>query len=331
LQAQQSTDCCQFTSNRLDIYVFICIASVMVQGEIDEREFLLTDFGALASPRMLPGASIYMPATVLGSLAGARSVPVKAEHANGTSHAAVAAAGADSTSDGPSAMSVELPQHLSPLAALAAAAAAAPRIQKPPLVPGSLNRRGGLILQGLQSPLPMMNLGPPGPQTPITQAMGSVSWLRGLARGLTVEPSTALQRYMEAAGAEAGPVLVERVKAAAEAVFMSDAGGDPMMCVGLQGLQHGLAQERQSEVGPNQVLGKHRVTAGRLLNQMSAVQSLYDLLCTTEHHKQSVCTTCQPPPMPSSFHHLCQVGCPVATVLLRVGLALVLLPLLLCG
>jgi hypothetical protein len=140
---------------------------------------------------------------------------------------------------------------LSPLAALAAGVSSTQQRQKPPLVPGSLQARraaGDFVLQGLQSPLPMMGLGPPGPQTPISQAMGSVSWLRNLAQGLTAEPSAALQRYMQAAGAEAGPVLVERVQAAAEAVFMSDASGEPVMAGGLQGLQHGLAQERQTEV-----------------------------------------------------------------------------------
>jgi hypothetical protein len=268
----------------LNLLLLTAFFSAMVQGEIDEREFLLTDFGALASPRTLPGASIHMPATALGSLPDARSLPVKAEHGNGTSHSAGAAAsaGADRTSRGPSAMSVELPQQLSPLAALAAAASAQQpqqqqqRIQKPPLVPGGLNRRGGLVLQGLQSPLPMMNLGPPGPQTPITQAMGSVSWLRGLARGLTVEPSAALQRYMEAAGAEAGPVLVDRVKAAAQAVFMSDAAGDPMMPGGLQGLQHGLAQERQSEVGSSHAgsLSVGQLSDGMLSHKWSAVANL---------------------------------------------------------
>lgn len=229
-----------------------------VQGEIDERDFLLTDFGGLASPRALPGAAIHMPA----------GRPVKAEAANGSCHAAAptAAAGAAAAAGAPSAdvsMAADTDrEQLSPLAALAAAATSQQRqqhaqhpqqhpqhhVQKPPLGPGGLARKGGLVLQGLQSPLPMMNLGPPGPATPISQAMGSVSWLRSLARGLPLEPSTALQRYMEAAGADAGRVLVERVNAAAAAVFMSDAAGDPVVAGGLQGLQHGLAQERQTEV-----------------------------------------------------------------------------------
>lgn len=219
------------------------------QGEIDEREFLLTDFGALASPRTLPGASIHMSATALGASADARSAIVKSETANGSSTHAGATATPFDAGSGPTAMAVEVPQQqLSPLAALAAAAAMQQQRQKPPLVPGGPNRRSGLVLQGLQSPLPTMNLGPPGPQTPITQAMSLASWLRGLTRSLTLEPSPALQRYMDAAGAEAGPVLVERVKAAAEAVFMSDGAGDPMLAGGLQGLQHGLAQERRTEV-----------------------------------------------------------------------------------
>jgi len=241
-----------------------------LQGEIDEREFLLTDFGALASPRALPGASILMPgAAAVGSGAGdSRTAPTKeqpsvsgssmhVQESDGAAGAAAAHSGAVHA------------QQLSPLAALAAAAASSQQQQqqqqqqrqahhqqqqqqhgqKPPLMPGGLARKAGLVLQGLQSPLPMMNLGPPGPATPISQAMGSVSWLRGLVRGLQVDPSPSLQRYMEAAGADAGPVLVERVKAAAAAVFMSDAAGDPVLSGGLQGLQHGLAQERQTEVG----------------------------------------------------------------------------------
>jgi hypothetical protein len=234
----------------------------------------MTDFGALASPRTLPGASIHnMPATALGSgslilsataAAGGCSSGPMHQAANGSSHTAAAAGTA---SDGPTDMVVaEQEQHhqqqpMSPLAALAEAATS-PQAQqllqqphpqqhyvhKPPLVPASFNRRGGLVLQGLQSPLPVMHLGPPGPATPISQAMGSVSWLRSLAQGMPLEPSPALQRYMAAAGADAGTVLVERVKGAAEAVFMSGAGGDPLAVGGLQGLQHGLAQERQGEV-----------------------------------------------------------------------------------
>lgn len=233
----------------------------LTQGEIDEREFLLTDFGGLASPRTLPGAAIHMPGSAVAGSADARSAAaaaaVKAEAANGDAHASTAAAAAGG-SGGPTTMSNEHPQQhvLSPLAALAAGMSSTQQHQqqqrqKPPLVPGSMQSRraGDFVLQGLQSPLPMMGLGPPGPQTPISQAMGSVSWLRSLAQGLTAEPSAALQRYMQAAGADAGPVLVERMQAAAEAVFMSDAAGDPVLTGGLQGLQHGLAQERQTQVG----------------------------------------------------------------------------------
>lgn len=235
----------------------------------------MTDFGALASPRTLPGASIHnMPATALGSgslilsstaAAGGSSSGPMHQAANGSSsHTAAAAVG--TAGDGPTDVVVQEQQQqqqpMSPLATLAEAATSPQaqlllqqphqqqqHVHKPPLVPASFNRRGGLVLQGLQSPLPVMHLGPPGPATPISQAMGSVSWLRSLAQGMTLEPSPALQRYMAAAGADAGTVLVERVKGAAEAVFMSGAGGDPMAVGGLQGLQHGLAQERQSEVG----------------------------------------------------------------------------------
>jgi hypothetical protein len=223
-----------------------------LQGEIDEREFLLTDFGALASPRTMPGAVIHMPATALGSTAGPDSHTVQlrplSESVNGSSHAA-AARSADTAAD-----RGHLQQQLSPLAALAAAATSEQQpqhVQKPPLGPNmARSKAGGLVLQGLQSPLPMMGLGPPVPATPISQAMGSVAWLRGLTRGISEQPSPALQRYMQAAGAEAGAVLVQKVKAAAEAVFMSDgASGEAGVVGGLQGLQHGLAQDRQTEVG----------------------------------------------------------------------------------
>lgn len=203
-----------------------------------------------------------MPGSAVAGSADARNAAaaaaVKTEAANGDAHASTAAATAGGSGGPTTTMSLVHPQQhvLSPLAALAAGVSSTQhhqqqQRQKPPLVPGSMQSRraGDFVLQGLQSPLPSMGLGPPGPQTPISQAMGSVSWLRSLAQGLTAEPSAALQRYMQAAGTDAGPVLVERVQAAAEAVFMSDAAGDPVLAGGLQGLQHGLAQERQTQVG----------------------------------------------------------------------------------
>jgi hypothetical protein len=194
---------------------------------------------------------IHMPATALGSAAGpdGHAVQLKPlfESANGSSYAA-----ASQAVDAAAAARGHPQQQLSPLAALAAAATAPQQpqhVQKPPLGPGmAKSKAGGLVLQGLQSPLPMMGLGPPVPATPISQAMGSVAWLRGLTRGVSEQPSAALQRYMQAAGADAGGVLVQKVRAAAEAVFMSDAPGHTTMVGGLQGLQHGLAQERHIEV-----------------------------------------------------------------------------------
>ncbi|KAF6261466.1 cyclin-like protein [Scenedesmus sp. NREL 46B-D3] len=60
-------------------------------------------------------------------------------------------------------------------------------------------------------------LGQPGPATPISQAMGSVAWLKGAVKGLALQPPAGVQRYKDAAGADAGRVLSERVAAAAAA------------------------------------------------------------------------------------------------------------------
>ncbi len=107
-------------------------------GEIDEREFLTTDFGALASPRAARGGG--------GSGAGAA--------ASGGVQASAA--------------------HL-----LAA---------RPPLAPGAA-AAGRKLAIGLQSPLPLMHLGPLGAATPISATMGAVSWLRNLTRELPAEVS----------------------------------------------------------------------------------------------------------------------------------------------
>lgn len=141
-------------------------------GEIDEREFLTTDFGALASPRAMLGAPP-QPAAAVPSPAPA--------HANGAPGA------------------------------------------KPPLAPpGALRRPLSL---GLQSPLPIMHLGPPAPATPITQAMGSVAWLRGVTKDAAPEPSAALRKLLAAAAPDAAEVLAARAAEAADAVFGPDASG----------------------------------------------------------------------------------------------------------
>ncbi|KIY99778.1 hypothetical protein MNEG_8180, partial [Monoraphidium neglectum] len=151
-------------------------------GEIDEREFLTTDFGALASPRGMIGGA--------GPVAAGGGATPSGAHANGfpTPGSAAAAGGGGG---GP---------HM---------------LAKPPLAPPSARRPLSL---GLQSPLPIMHLGPPAPATPITQAMGSVAWLRGLTADAAPEPSAALRQLLAAAGPDAGPVLVARVAEAADAV-----------------------------------------------------------------------------------------------------------------
>lgn len=253
------------------------------QGDIDEREFLHTDHGGLASPRAMPGAAIHnMPSAEfagaggsgggsggggggrddsMGAATGAKpGGGAMGGAVNGVHHfssgsgggggissiqgqlgpaqmaAAAAAAAASAGGGGGSSqrggggmmMCTGGEQPLSPLAALADAAAASdlhlhfaapahpqPPPQKPPLGPSGFKSRGaggggggggggGFVLQGLQSPLPIMGLGPPGPATPISQAMGSVAWLRGLVKSMGEGPSPGLQRYMEAAGPDAG-------------------------------------------------------------------------------------------------------------------------------
>jgi hypothetical protein len=199
-----------------------------VQGEIDERDFLLHDFGALASPRTLPGA---------------------------------ADAAAGSAASGPGTLS-SLAQAAFHAAAAAASSGGAhhPAGQKPPLAPGAGNAAAAgaaarrPLSIGLQSPLPLMQLGQPGPATPISQAMGSVAWLKGAVKELALQPPASVQCYMDAAGADAGRVLSERVAAAAAAVFLGGGGGGAAAAgaasrLGFPELQQGVAQERRDEVG----------------------------------------------------------------------------------
>jgi hypothetical protein len=98
-----------------------------------------------------------------------------------------------------------------------------------------------------------MQLGQPGPATPISQAMGSVAWLKSTVKELALQPPESVQRYMDAAGADAGRVLAERVAAAAAAVFLGGAGGaaaaGAASRLGFPELQQGVAQERRDEVG----------------------------------------------------------------------------------
>lgn len=162
-------------------------------GEIDEREFLTTDFGALASPRtMLGGAAA--PAPGAGAAAGATPAGTPSSHAGG---------------------------FAVPSPAMASGAAQG-LMAKPPLAPSAGLRRP--LALGLQSPLPIMHLGPPAPATPITQAMGSVSWLRGVTKDCGADPSAALQQLLASAGKDAGAVLVARVHASADAVFGAPGG-----------------------------------------------------------------------------------------------------------
>jgi hypothetical protein len=84
--------------------------------------------------------------------------------------------------------------------------------------------------------------------------MGSVAWLKGAVKELALQPPASVQRYMDAAGADAGRVLSERVAAAAAAVFLGGAGGAAAAAgaasrLGFPELQQGVAQERRDEVG----------------------------------------------------------------------------------
>jgi hypothetical protein len=223
--------------------VTFCCWFAAVQGEIDERDFLLQDFGALASPRTLPGA---------------------ADAAAALPHQAAAAAAAPGSAGGPGVLS-SLAQAASHAAAAAAGGGgggggshASQNPAKPPLAPGAGGAAGAArrpLSIGLQSPLPLMQLGQPGPATPISQAMGSVAWLKGAVKELALQPPASVQRYMDAAGADAGRVLSERVAAAAAAVFLGGAGGGAAAAAGAASrlgfpeLQQGVAQERRDEVG----------------------------------------------------------------------------------
>lgn len=142
-------------------------------------------------------------------------------------------------------------------AAGSAAAAAQPHSSKPPLAPhAARGGRSGITNVWLESPLPIMRLGNPGPATPITQTMGSVAWLRSVVKDLDLSPNTKITRYMTAAGSDAERVLIERVQAAAESVFLPNktaaaAAGVGSSSSGLKTvpeLQQHLAKERSEEV-----------------------------------------------------------------------------------
>ncbi|KAF8058436.1 RBR2 [Scenedesmus sp. PABB004] len=205
------------------------------QGEIDEREFLLNDYGALASPRTRPTTATAAPAQ-------AAALPAAAAPSSGSGGGSGGGSGAGSGSGAGGGGGAAALAAAGALAGLAAGGAG--NGAKPPLAPGGAARRP-IAVAGLQSPLPLMHLGPPHPATPISQAMGSVAWLRGLGKDAGVSPGAALQRYMAAAGADAGQLLVSRVQRAACAVFMADAppGG------GAGGDAGGAGGEAEAEAG----------------------------------------------------------------------------------
>ena len=144
------------------------------------------------------------------------------------------------------------------LSASAAAAAAASAAAVPAGATGG-GDGGGLLAGrklalGLQSPLPIMHLGPPGPATPVTQTMGSVSWLRTLTKDLPTGSPEQLCRILDAAGPDARQALCQKVEQAGLTVFgqpkgsaAGGAGGG-----GLAGnnyeLQDAVARERREEV-----------------------------------------------------------------------------------
>jgi hypothetical protein len=108
---------------------------------------------------------------------------------------------------------------------------------------------GRKLALGLQSPLPIMHLGPPGPATPVTQTMGSVSWLRALTKDLPSGPPEQLCRILDAAGRDARQALCQKVELAGLAVFgqpkgsaAGGAGGNSYE------LQDAVARERREEV-----------------------------------------------------------------------------------
>ncbi|WIA37774.1 hypothetical protein OEZ86_014644 [Tetradesmus obliquus] len=214
------------------------------QGEIDERDFLLHDFGGLASPRTLPGAdnaaAAALPHQAAAAAAAAAGGPgTLSSLAQAATHAAAAAAaGAGSSSASHSHPAQQQHPAKPPLAPPAAANAAAAAAARRPL---SI---------GLQSPLPLMQLGHPGPATPISQAMGSVAWLKNTVKELALQPPGTVQRIMDAAGADAGRILSERVAAAAAAVFLGGGVGAAAGAgsrLGFPELQQGVAQERRDE------------------------------------------------------------------------------------
>jgi hypothetical protein len=218
------------------------------QGEIDERSFLTADYAGLASPRA-GGVSAVVGVGVGG--------PAPLGAAAVTAGTGMGGSSTGAGTNGAAAMASLLGHQ----GAAAAASPAAPTPPggvmtiKPPLAPAGTMAQRALQL-GLSSPLPLMYLGPPGPATPISSALGAVAWLRSLLRDRGAEPGPGLRRLLEAAGGDAGAALLPRVQAAAAAVFAAEDGTagaaagvvvQPITGAAAGALQ-GVLLERSSEV-----------------------------------------------------------------------------------
>mmetsp|Transcript_9001 Transcript_9001/g.19330 ORF Transcript_9001/g.19330 Transcript_9001/m.19330 type:complete len:1231 (-) Transcript_9001:1802-5494(-) len=178
------------------------------QGEIDERDFLFTDYARLASPSVSPGSTYQAAMKKLQKLA-----PVKPG------------------------------MQLGPGSFFTSPAASAQQQQQQP----KLQQAAILTSLGLQSPLPMMSLGHGPASTPVSETMAAAAWLRSVLASSPAEPSPALERYFEGTCDERiASAIAKRAAEMTLAVFPDEKPSSSMM-MGFNMLQPSINAERRVE------------------------------------------------------------------------------------
>eukprot|EP00955_Chlamydomonas_euryale_P013108 141459-Chlamydomonas_euryale.AAC.1 len=165
-------------------------------GEFDEREFLVRDFSALASPRMSPMA--FFNAAQRAHLSPMPPVPFGRGGAPPPKLHTPKQQGGSDDADAPQ--------------------------QQP---------RGGaagpLLAAGLQSPLPMARLAMSGGNapsaTPVTETLAAAHWLRNAVKGVPADPPRLLcEQLEELAGRDAPARVARNARELAEAALPDDLG-----------------------------------------------------------------------------------------------------------
>jgi hypothetical protein len=198
-------------------------ACMQAQGEIDERGLLRTDVSRLASPRFSPTWMASSATAHHGAGGrGAAQQPGQAGPGQGGPKRRAGCEGSEGSegSVGGTGPPAKLPAGgLSlvlcggaggagaqpqagprPLGAFASPPAPLPSSQPRPATGGSALAPGpgtAAALLALQSPLPLMCLGPSGfgpAATPVSEALGAAAWLRGMTASVPPDPSPALLR-----------------------------------------------------------------------------------------------------------------------------------------